>query len=372
MSIRMNVRDFALKRLTGLLVAPTAAEVQVPGASQLLIGTHDGSFHCDEAMACGLLRHTEQFAQANVVRTRVPAQHALCNIVVDVGSVYDASRNLLDHHQPEFQEKMHTGRHQYNTRLSSAGLVYRHFGTEIVSSYAEACVAAGALTTKPSEEQLRLVYDKVYKGFMEHVDGIDNGVEEFSAAEEGGKVVRNYTVSSTLSARVGQLYPRWNQASSRQDEDRGFVAAVELTVVEFFEALDYYLCSWLPARALVEEAFSSAAVVHESQQIVVLSASGCPWKEHLLDIEKESNCEGRTLYVLYSDGKGWRVQCVPKGNSSFLNRKPLPWKGLRDDELSKASGIDGGVFVHASGFIGGNKTFEGAKAMAIKALSLEA
>jgi uncharacterized UPF0160 family protein len=46
----------------------------------------------------------------------------------------------------------------------------------------------------------------------------------------------------------------------------------------------------------------------------------------------------------------------------------LPWKGLRDDALSKESGIEGGIFVHISGFIGGNKTKEGALAMARKAL----
>lgn len=51
---------------------------------------------------------------------------------------------------------------------------------------------------------------------------------------------------------------------------------------------------------------------------------------------------------------------------------PLPaaWRGLRDDDLSKESGIPGGVFVHISGFIGGNLTREGAIAMARKALEI--
>ena len=55
---------------------------------------------------------------------------------------------------------------------------------------------------------------------------------------------------------------------------------------------------------------------------------------------------------------------------SFESRKPLPeaWRGVRDDELSKLSGIDGCVFVHASGFIGGNKTEEGTMKMAFAAL----
>jgi uncharacterized UPF0160 family protein len=366
MSVRMNVAEYVAKRLVGLVAGPTApASPSFP-----LIATHDGNFHCDEAMACGLLRHTAEFHTAQVVRTRIPAQHALCNIVVDVGAVYDASKNLLDHHQPEFQDKMHTGLNQYNTRLSSAGLVYKHYGQQILAGYVDACIAAGALERRPTEAQMTLLYDKVYKGFMEHVDGIDNGVEEFSAAE-GASIVRNYTVPTTLSARVAKLYPRWNEPSAREDEDNGFIRAVTLTTLEFFEAVDFYACSWLPARSIVEEAFAAATSIHESGNVLVLASAGCPWKEHLMDIEKEKNCLGRTIYVLFSDGKGsWRVQCVPKENASFQNRKSLPWKGLRDDDLSKASGIDGGIFVHASGFIGGNKSFEGAKAMAIKALEM--
>lgn len=56
----------------------------------------------------------------------------------------------------------------------------------------------------------------------------------------------------------------------------------------------------------------------------------------------------------------------------FESRKPLPaqWRGLRDDELSKETGIPGCVFVHASGFIGGNQTYEGALALARNALKL--
>ena len=56
----------------------------------------------------------------------------------------------------------------------------------------------------------------------------------------------------------------------------------------------------------------------------------------------------------------------------FESRKPLPaqWRGLRDEELSRETGIPGCVFVHMSGFIGGNRSYEGALAMAKAALKL--
>ena len=67
--------------------------------------------------------------------------------------------------------------------------------------------------------------------------------------------------------------------------------------------------------------------------------------------------EMKPLYIVYPDETAgtWRIQAVPTSPDSFESRKALPeaWRGLRDEKLSEVSGIDGGIFVHASGFIGG-------------------
>ena len=44
--------------------------------------------------------------------------------------------------------------------------------------------------------------------------------------------------------------------------------------------------------------------------------------------------------------------------------------GLRDAALCEAAAIEGCKFCHASGFIGGNATYEGALAMALKTIEL--
>ncbi|MEQ2251887.1 hypothetical protein ILYODFUR_015806 [Ilyodon furcidens] len=51
---------------------------------------------------------------------------------------------------------------------------------------------------------------------------------------------------------------------------------------------------------------------------------------------------------------------------------PEEWRGVRDEALSELSGIKGGIFVHAGGFIGGNKTQEGALEMARRTLQAAA
>ena len=92
----------------------------------------------------------------------------------------------------------------------------------------------------------------------------------------------------------------------------------------------------------------------------------------MFELEEEHGIPGKILYILYPDSTppAYRIQAMPISVDSFNNRKPLPeaWRGRRDDELSAISGIPGCIFVHAAGFIGGNKSFEGALRMAKEAL----
>jgi uncharacterized UPF0160 family protein len=55
---------------------------------------------------------------------------ATCHTVVDVGAIYDPNLLRFDHHQREFDGVLEG----YSTKLSSAGLIYRHFGKEIIRS----------------------------------------------------------------------------------------------------------------------------------------------------------------------------------------------------------------------------------------------
>lgn len=76
-------------------------------------------------------------------------------------------------------------------------------------------------------------------------------------------------------------------------------------------------------------------------------------------------------YAIFPDSNGsWRVQGVPIASHSFELRRALPdqWRGVREKELDSICGIDGCIFVHASGFIGGHRTREGALEMSKKAL----
>ncbi|EJU03082.1 GAMM1 protein [Dacryopinax primogenitus] len=320
------------------------------------IGTHDGTFHCDEALAVYLLRQLPTYANASLTRTREPAKLDSCDIVVDVGSVYDPSKQRYDHHQRGFTEVFG---HGYVTKLSSAGLVYKHFGKELVALRIK----------KPVEDPIvELLWLKLYKEFIEAVDANDNGINQYPTDIEA-----RYRLNTSLSSRVSYLNPAWNEPATSDISDAQFLKASELTGKEFYERLDYYAKAWLPARDIIERAMESRKDVDPSGRILVFETF-CPWKEHLFELENEMGIPEaeNTLYVLYPDTSShtWRIQAVGVSPNSFASRKalPEPWRGVRDDDLSTLSGIPGCTFVHASGFIGGNKTKEGAMEMARQAL----
>ena len=59
------------------------------------IGTHSGTFHADEALGCFMLRETQAFKGAEVVRTRSPEVLKDLDVIIDVGGVYDPSEPRL-------------------------------------------------------------------------------------------------------------------------------------------------------------------------------------------------------------------------------------------------------------------------------------
>ena len=344
-----------------------------------VIGTHNGHFHADEALAVYMLRLLPTYQSASLVRTRDQAVLDTCHTVVDVGGEYDDSKKRYDHHQRTFN----TNFPDHNTRLSSAGLVYMHYGRAIVAQH---------LKTNVENPDVELVYQKLYDDFVEAIDANDNGISQYdsSALEKAGieRKFKNggislYSMVSDLNHEDPLNPGRASRSTPEEpqlEEDLRFANASTLMGTSFLRKLHGAATAWLPARSIVKGAFEIRDQQHESGQILVLPRAGIPWKEHLYNIEEDANVpeDKKILYVLYAEkeepGSKWRIQAVSKDMSSFENRKglPEPWRGVRDAELDTLLGPDvedGAVFVHASGFIGGHKTENGARAMAALALA---
>ena len=86
-----------------------------------LVGTHDGTFHCDEALGCAMLQMMPQWAGSTIVRTRNLEELAKCDIVIDVGAVYDHATKRYDHHQRTFSSVLGEAHPDVETTACVAG-----------------------------------------------------------------------------------------------------------------------------------------------------------------------------------------------------------------------------------------------------------
>lgn len=342
-----------------------------------LIGTHNGTFHADEALAVYMLRLLPEYSQSPLLRTRDPSLLATCHTVVDVGAIHDESKNRYDHHQKGFTATFP----DRDTKLSSAGLVYMYFGKRIL---------AKLTGLEEGGRDVDVLWRNIYASFVEAIDANDNGVKVYDE-----DLLRKSGIQKRFSDRgftLASVVNRYNHASpnaldsdskdERQEkEDARFGRASAFMGEQFVMEVEGKAESWLPAYGTVRKAYAERCKWDDSGRIVVFEDGHVPFASHLYDAEREEAAakgsreeDGQVWYVLFpetaeKDSK-WRLRAVTVEGAEFTNRKDLPdaWKGLRDEELSKVAGIEGCVFVHATGFIGGNKTMEGALQMAKKAV----
>ena len=318
-----------------------------------------------------------------------------CDIVLDVGGIYDHSKLRYDHHQRGYEERFAPKQTktigngdvvvvERCTKLSASGLIYRHYGKEVICEHypqllvKESSSSSSSSSGEGGDDVLDWVYNKMYDSFMEAIDAIDTGVEPLppsSLGSDGKELQLVYRDNTGLSSRVSRINPRWNEVSEEDgtapDPDARFEIASEVCGQDFMSMLIKIVESDLPARTIVQTAVQSRFNVDASGEIICLPSGGLPWKNEVYELEQEYALDTLIKYVLYTDQSNmWRIQCVSVEGKAFENRRGLPeaWRGLRDEELSAVSGIEGCTFVHASGFIGGNASYEGVLEMARKAL----
>ncbi|KAK3670472.1 hypothetical protein LTR78_009576 [Recurvomyces mirabilis] len=312
-----------------------------------IIGTHNGHFHADEALATFLLKLLPVYRHATITRTRDPEVLQTCTIVVDVGGIHHHQALRYDHHQRDFTATF-PGK---STKLSSAGLVWMHYGKEIISTVTNLSI---------QDADTELLFQKIYEDFIEAFDANDNGIPLYdpSALRKAniepkfsnkgfsiaGVVNRyNYAPSAreggegaTANGTTTSGAPNPAKAGKSQDEeDARFLGASSFVGQQFVLELNDRFASWLPARAVVKEAFAARKQYDDQGRIIVIpyKPEGVPWSDHLYTLEEEQGAKGEVLYALFAESgekdSKWRIRAVSLDAGSFENRKGLPeqWRG---------------------------------------------
>ena len=280
--------------------------------------THNGTFHSDEVFSTVLLSKVLKKDILKLCRTS--------NIKEGItGFVYDVGYGKYDHHQPGGN-----GERKNGIKYSSFGLVWRDFGKDYLKQLN--CL------------QIEEVWSMVDKKLVQNIDAIDNG--------QLGKLTQFDFEVVTLPNLISMYNSNWDDEQANQNEM--FLKAVQFAQT-VFDRFIISVVSKIRAKSRVED-----AIENSKNQILILEKF-MPWKEFLLDSENEK--AKNILFVVFPSNRGgYNVYAVPKENASFESRKlfPAKWAGLKDEELSKISGVATATFCHTGRFICATRTKEDA------------
>ena len=309
----------------------------------MVIVTHSGKFHADDAWAVAVLKIL--FPQAAVVRTRDPARVEAADFAVDVGGIWDAATGRFDHHQKGF-----TGARPTGVPYASAGLVWREYGA--------LCVCALAL----AHTGQRVSDDKA----IEMAQAIDADIVQYLDLSDVG-AAKNAPGGYGLSAVVSGFNPNWLDEQrlgygDAADEHRlaQFTRAMELLTDIMINAVKYRV-----GASLSVEQVRHAEVLEEGR-VLFLENGALPWSQV---VRKEMP---KVLFVISHNIAEQRhmIHTVPVSPDSFAARADLPeaWAGLRDEKLAAVTGVHDAGFCHNGRFIASAKSYEGIRSMASLAL----
>jgi len=309
----------------------------------MVIVTHGGKFHADDAWAVAVL--SVLFPDAEIRRTRDPATIEAADFAIDVGGIWDPATGRFDHHQKGFSAARQSG-----VPYASAGLVWREYGARCVTALALAHTGH-----QLAEDKAREMAYAIDAELVQYLDLADVGAAKSAPGGYG------------LSAVVSGFNPNWldeqrlNYGPAAEEYRLGqFRRAMALLTDILVNSVKYRVGALLA----VEQVRQSEVL--EGGKVLFLKNGALPWTQI---VRKEMP---KVLFVISHNiaERRYMLHTVPVSPESFEARADLPeaWAGLRDAELAAVTGVPDAAFCHNGRFIAAVKSYEGARAMAALAL----
>lgn len=278
------------------------------------IVTHSSKFHSDDifAVATLLLVLEKEGIETEVIRSRDLEIIKSADYVVDVGFIYDESKNLFDHHQ-----EGGAGERENKIPFSSFGLVWKKYGINLCDNID--------------------IANKVDKVLVQPIDANDNGIQLIETRIKD-------TYPFTISDIVYTFRPTWKEINNL---DNIFIQLVSYAKVLISRQI---ICIKDEEEAGVKviEAYEKSV----DKRIIILDER-YPWEEALSKFPEP-------LFVIYKKrvDDTWSLKTVQ--DQIYTDRKSLPesWAGKTDKEFEKITGVEGVVFCHRNRFIAVAKTKE--------------
>ncbi|KAI5181894.1 hypothetical protein NEOKW01_2050 [Nematocida sp. AWRm80] len=306
-----------------------------------VIITHDNGFHADDVLASYILLTLHK--DSIVIRTRDQSIIDKGDYVIDVGGVYNHQNHRYDHHQREFNEVYNE---KYNIKLSSAGLVYKHYGEEFLNK----------LFTRPLDKlQKEIVLSSVYERYIASVDANDNGIEVSDSPRYKDR---------TLDDIVRSFYPIYLKTNDYNELELERLKAFRKAMTFISEDITRF-CHTL----CYETDYNTVKIQAEykldqtNQRYMIFSVNAM----FSLVIPYFNEKYNRNVSVIIyprgtKQGTIYSILCLSKKNLKYNPEIPLceRWRGLRENQIDTTENtlLNDLIFVHSTGFCGAAKTVD--------------
>ena len=340
--------------------------------------THNGCFHFDEVTAYTILN--KLYPNNNLVRTRDQTIIDTGDIVIDVGQVYNHETGRYDHHQSSFKE---TFDQESQITLSSAGLIYKHYGKDLIKQFLkenEYYCGDG----KGCEEEYNIFHcsdekyniDKAHKDiyylFFAEIDAFDNGIRQYS--DNFYDSITNKTIKQKFIVHLtlAQTVSKCNGANlaDHQKQHHNFRGAsnyvwsfLSIVMLDYFRSENQFVNDLKHIETSIENRYKT----HPSGKIIVCENDCNSWRKCLQMCENKDTSIKIEFICYKNSNETWNVRAVSDIGQLFKNRRNL----LPEDEIKlKVTKPEEIIFVHNKLFIGGAKTVETTIEMASASLNI--
>ena len=140
---------------------------------ELILQTSNGCLTAEICAAATLLTnyYAKKDIKTSILRCR-DIEPNTNNVLIGIGGIYDYESMKFDHHQTDFNEKWNNS----DILLSTSGLIWRHFGKEIVEMYLTANSDEYDNSNNYTVETIDELTNIIYFNLIAEIDANEHGI----------------------------------------------------------------------------------------------------------------------------------------------------------------------------------------------------
>lgn len=299
------------------------------------IVTHSANFHPDDVFGVATLiymleaqgfslKSKDKNKKIKVVRTLEPWKVKDADYVLDIGMKYDPKKGWFDHHQ-----EGGAGERPNGIKYASFGLIWKQFGKKLTGG--------------------EYVAEWIDRHIVQAIDAMDNGQYVYTPKFD---TVHPFLFESYIDTVCDLV----KGASVGDDKEKAFYSEFMRMVELAKDVLRVFIIKAKQKEKIAKDARKVYEAAKDKRILISEKFVPSDFAEF-----KPPQYIQPLVFAFHHLRGGWAAKVIRKGGQTFDSHIYFPkkWRGKRDEELAKVSGVAEATFCHNSGFLIVAKTREG-------------